>query len=537
MTGAEQIADNQSRNVAKIRELTTCKLVAIVAWISGLALVLTGLVLLIGDAPESNRPSFGALVLGYGLIWVGMGMVLLKNPRRIVLSVAALASSLTALAVLLLGSPSFWGGPLMRWIVFAWALAVFALTVVVFVQASWEADFPPQALPEGTAFKVIHLAAAAPLQCLRNTTAIAWRELKRYFRSPSSYIILALFLVYQGLIFYIAVRYLNDPRAPHGAPMKFFFGGPFWFWPLECFIIAIITMDTLAHEQIRRTVEPMMTAPVHEAELVLGKFLGALGFFFFLWAWTFLYVIIMVCHTKGAAKSTILQLGLMGGFGGLWTVLLVAMRRGALSGVVAWGAVAIAGMIAAATHPGLALVSVLKLLGLAALPVLAALGLRLAPRREMARARYGLVAILAVGLGLVAVQILGLTVNLFEQAGQNAPNIGPIVSGYIGAMLIGAAGIALGILYSSLTRDLKLACMLTFITLFLLIIVKIMLLPELNLIDTEWVRDLMKQINFFDYMYDFSRGIVDTRQVTLLLSLIVVCLFGASRAVQIFKWR
>jgi ABC-type transport system involved in multi-copper enzyme maturation permease subunit len=366
--------------------------------------------------------------------------------------------------------------------------------------------------------------------------SIAWRETKRYFRSPSSYIILALFLVYQGLIFYIAVRYLNDPRAPHGAPMKFFFGGPFWFWPLECFIIAIITMDTLAHEQIRRTVEPMLTAPVHESELVLGKFLGALGFFFFLWVWTFFYVIIMVCHTKGVEKSTILQLGLTGGFGGLWAVLLVATRRGAPSGVIAWVTTALAGLVAAGMHPGLGYLEILKLLGLTALPVLATVGLQIAPR-SMATARFALYVVLIAGIALVAVQGVGYVAKLFSQAGENAPNLGPILSGYIGALLIGAAGIALGILYSSLTRDLKLACMLTFVSLFLLIIVKIMLLPELNLIETEWVRELMRHLNFFDYMHDFSRGIVDTRQVTLLGSIVLFCLFGASRALQVFKWR
>jgi ABC-type transport system involved in multi-copper enzyme maturation permease subunit len=318
--------------------------------------------------------------------------------------------------------------------------------------------------------------------------------------------------------------------------MKFFFGGPFWFWPLECFIIAIITMDTLAQEQIRRTVEPMLTAPVHESEVVLGKFLGALGFFFFLWVWTFLYVIIMVCHTKGVEKSTILQLGLLGGFGGLWAALLVATRRGASSGVVAWVTTALAAIVAATMHPGLGYLAVFKMLGLVALPVLATVGLRMAPE-SMSTARFALYVVLVVGLLLAAAQGVGYLARLFDQAGKNAPNLGPILSGYLGALLIGAAGIALGILYSSLTRDLKLACMLTFVTLFLLIIVKIMLLPELNLIETGWVRDLMQHLNFFDYMYDFSRGIVDTRQVTLLVSVVFFCLFGASRALQVFKWR
>jgi hypothetical protein len=219
----------------------------------------------------------------------------------------------------------------------------------------------------------------------------------------------------------------------------------------------------------------------------------------------------------------------------MWTVMYVSTRRGGSSGVVSLLMMAASGLLAVRMS-SMEFSAFVKNLGLCFVPV-GAIVLRERVPAAMSSAKNVLWAIFLAGALLLAVMDVWLMVRLFHEAGRNAPKIGPILSGYLGALLIGAAGIALGILYSSLTRDLKLACMLTFVSLFLLIIVKIMLLPELNLIETEWVRKFLEHINFFDYMADFSRGIVDTRQLTLLGTIIIACLFGASRAVQSFKWR
>ena len=512
------------------------KVCALAAWVTGLASVVQGLVTLIHGSPTSNKPPEAAFILAYGLYWIGLGIVLFKTRKLSVISLAAFSALLTFVLALLLGPWSVLKASVGKWGLVLWAALLNTACAVAFVQLGAKRTSAPDALPSGSALKAAQLAAAAQVYCLRNTMAIAWRELKRYFRSPSSYIILALFLLYQGLIFYIVVRYLNDPRAPHGAPMKFFFGGPFWFWPLECFIIAIITMDTLADEQIRRTMEPLMTTPVHEAELVIGKFLGALGFFFFLWVWTFVYVLMMVCHVQTVSAAPIVLLGLCGGWGAMWAILLVASRRAAFSGITAWVVTALAGFITAWWKGSVSFVAVMKLMGVLALPVAGAGVLRWVDLKSQAL-RFVVGLLTAAGLVLVAWYGYGFVKTIFQQAGPSAPNMGPIVSGYLGALLIGAAGISLGILFSSLTRDLKLACMLTFVSLFLLIIVKIMLMPDVNIIDTKWIRDLMTHLNFFDYMKDFAMGFIDSRQLTLLGSVIVVCLFGAARAVQAFKWR
>ncbi|MCD6496965.1 MAG: ABC transporter permease [Deltaproteobacteria bacterium] len=509
------------------------KVVAVLAWLSGIAVVAKGLMLLMRT---NAQPPQAAFLVGFGLLWSGLGLAIFRKPSEQSLSLAGLLALGTLVAALLF--KSVWGSTAVRWTVLVWSLVVDLSVTAAYVHFVQREEHREGALLDNRFLRIAHLAGASQVVCLRNTGSIAWRELKRYFRAPSSYVILGLFLVYQGLVFYIAVRYLNDPNAPHGAPMKFFFGGPFWFWPLECFIIAIITMDTMADEQIRRTIEPMLTVPVHESELVIGKFLGALGFFVFLWVGTFMYVVMLVAHAQGIHPASVMNLALFGGFAALWLFLSVGTNRVGFSGVATWVMTAVAG-VAAVTYgsSGLAWGRVLSLLGVTAVPVAAVLGRELIPSAKAGWARFLLGAIALAGYAVLAWYGYDLTRVLFHEAGRNAPNLGPVLSGYLGAVGIGAAGIALGILFSSLTRDLKLSCMLTFIVLFLLIIVKIMLLPEVNIIETSWVRHLMMHLNFFDYMYDFSRGIVDTRQLTLLGTVIVLCLYGASRAVQVFKGR
>ncbi len=511
--------------------------VAVFGWLSGLAAVVAGLVLLVGGAPLENEPVNAAFVLTYGLMWLAVGFVLYRQPGDRALSLGTFLALLVALAALFW--KGLWPSGAVRWLVFAWAVVLDLALALTYARVVAATETRPGAFPAGTGLQTAYLAAAAQVDCLRNTLAVAWRELKRYFRSPASYVILAAFFLYQGLIFYIAVRYLNDPAAPHGAPMKFFFGGPFWFWPLECFIIAIITMDTIASEQQHRTIEPMLTAPVHEVELVVGKFLGALGFFVFLWLGTLAYVLMLVVHAHGVSGQSVVALGLYGGWALLWVLLGVAGRSAGLGGLVAWVALLVAGLLAGIGKGGLPAGKALGMAGVALLAAGPFVANWLLERQELARPA---VRTLLLGLGILGILVagwygVGLVRTLFQEAGRNAPRLGPIAAGYLGAIGIGAAGIALGILFSSVTRDLKLATMLTFITLFLLIIVKIMLLPEVNIIETKWVRSLMEHLNLFDYMYDFSRGIVDTRHLTMLGSIVVVCLYAASRAVQVLKWR
>jgi ABC-type transport system involved in multi-copper enzyme maturation permease subunit len=119
---------------------------------------------------------------------------------------------------------------------------------------------------------------------------VARRELSAYVRSPVAYLVATLFLLVQGYSFWLFVSLLSERAAPHAWPLRYFFGGSFLFWLFVMFIAAVITMRLVAEERRQGTIEPLLTAPVSAADVILGKYLGALGFYTALWAPTLVYV-------------------------------------------------------------------------------------------------------------------------------------------------------------------------------------------------------------------------------------------------------
>lgn len=131
---------------------------------------------------------------------------------------------------------------------------------------------------------------------MRKFLAIVGREWRAYFFSPLAYVILAAFLVMNGLIFYAIVSYLNAPGAPKGQALPYLFTNTY-FWIFNLFVVPVIAMRLFAEERKSGTIETLLTSPVSETEAVLGKFTGALGFFLTLWAPTLIYVWILRSQT------------------------------------------------------------------------------------------------------------------------------------------------------------------------------------------------------------------------------------------------
>lgn len=104
---------------------------------------------------------------------------------------------------------------------------------------------------------------------------------------------------------------------------------------------------------------------------------------------------------------------------------------------------------------------------------------------------------------------------------------GPVLTGYAGVLLVGGAGLALGLFFSSLTADTRLSGMLTFVVLFAFVLVKIMTSPSFGIVrDPDLIR-LLDAFNFFDVLERLSRGFVHLRDLTLLFSLIAAGVSGA----------
>lgn len=115
---------------------------------------------------------------------------------------------------------------------------------------------------------------------MRNTVTIAGRELASYFGSPVAYIVTAAFLAINGFLYGIIIAGSGQ------ADMSFVFGD---MGIILLFVIPGITMRLLAEEQRLGTIELLLTAPVRDWEVILGKFAAAISLFILMLIPTGLY--------------------------------------------------------------------------------------------------------------------------------------------------------------------------------------------------------------------------------------------------------
>jgi len=120
---------------------------------------------------------------------------------------------------------------------------------------------------------------------MRNILVIFKKELKSYFASPIAYLLLAIFAVIFGFFFYSATRFfvlqgMQMQMMGRGMPMDV---NEYVIRPLltnasviGLFLIPMITMRLYAEEKRSGTIELLMTSPVRDLEIVLGKWLAAL---------------------------------------------------------------------------------------------------------------------------------------------------------------------------------------------------------------------------------------------------------------------
>lgn len=124
------------------------------------------------------------------------------------------------------------------------------------------------------------------------------RELRAYFVSPLAYLVMVFFLLYNGFVFSTVMSYLNNPAAPSTErPLDSMFQG-FFFWILLLFLCTVLTMRLISEELRSGSIEVLMTAPVTEAQVVVGKYLAALTFYCALWAPTLCYALIVGHYSR-----------------------------------------------------------------------------------------------------------------------------------------------------------------------------------------------------------------------------------------------
>lgn len=134
---------------------------------------------------------------------------------------------------------------------------------------------------------------------MRNILILAKREFGAYFNSPVAYIVATVFLLLQGYIFWLILSLLSSPQFPVAQnAMEIFFGGTFYYWLSLLVIPSFITMRSFAEEKKSGTIETLLTAPISDFSVVMGKFLAAWRFFITLWFPTFVYIFILNHHTS-----------------------------------------------------------------------------------------------------------------------------------------------------------------------------------------------------------------------------------------------
>ncbi len=118
---------------------------------------------------------------------------------------------------------------------------------------------------------------------MRNILYIAGKELRTYFVSPVAYVIVAFWLVAMGFFFWIST-------ASGDASLRNIFGV---VTILLLLITPALTMRLLAEESRTGTLELLLTAPIRDWEVVLGKFLAVVGLFVAMMALTFVYPLLL----------------------------------------------------------------------------------------------------------------------------------------------------------------------------------------------------------------------------------------------------
>lgn len=102
--------------------------------------------------------------------------------------------------------------------------------------------------------------------------AILKKELNSFFASPIGYLVIAVFLIINGLFLWVFNGDFNILNAGFADLNSFFFIAP-WFF---LFLVPAITMRSFSEEFRLGTIEILKTKPLTDWQIVLGKYLGAL---------------------------------------------------------------------------------------------------------------------------------------------------------------------------------------------------------------------------------------------------------------------
>jgi ABC-2 type transport system permease protein len=156
---------------------------------------------------------------------------------------------------------------------------------------------------------------------MKNILLICQKELKSYFASPIAYAVMAIFGLIFGWVFFNASRdfirfsFQSQMMGGGGAtnvndqivrPLLGFAG------TIALFLIPMITMRLFAEEKRTGTIELLLTSPVKDIEIILGKWLGAVALYLCVLLMSMLNIALLFAWGKPDLKPVLVAyLGLL----------------------------------------------------------------------------------------------------------------------------------------------------------------------------------------------------------------------------------
>jgi ABC-2 type transport system permease protein len=162
---------------------------------------------------------------------------------------------------------------------------------------------------------------------MRNTLAVAGKELRAYFHSPIAYLVMTIYALVCAYFFSIVTgnyvqltfRMMMTGQSAGGPNLNEYIirgllEGVLTFVLL--LLVPLITMRLFAEEKRSGTIELLLTSPLTDLEIILGKFLGGMALYSTLVVITFLYFGILFVYGNPNVKpllANVLGLLLYGG--------------------------------------------------------------------------------------------------------------------------------------------------------------------------------------------------------------------------------
>ena len=156
---------------------------------------------------------------------------------------------------------------------------------------------------------------------MKNILLICYKELKSYFASPIAYILMAFFGLIFGFGFYTAtrdmMRYSFQAQMMGQMPqmnvndqiIKPLLG---FASTVALFLVPMITMRTFAEEKKTGTIELLLTSPVRDLQIILGKWLGAMALYLCVLAMSMINIGLLFAWGKPDLKPVLIAyLGLI----------------------------------------------------------------------------------------------------------------------------------------------------------------------------------------------------------------------------------